>query len=219
VLRRPPLLAPPCVPGAERSRLPHGGPAVRRPLPVGAHVLGVERGQSRLAADVQVSAPRRSVLPGAAAREPSPSFPCAGGRRAGHLEHAEISAGLPPAGAGPATAVGAAQLPGRQSPHVRRHARDARDRAGHGVVDGDRWDRQVRPGVPLLGVARRAAHTLDVPSGRSLRHEAARHALEDHAPVRLQVARRRRAARRRDRERGRHTSPGVLRRPEARPRR
>ena len=218
VLRRPPLLAQPRLPGAERSRLSHGGPTVRRPLPVGAHVLGVERGQPRLPADVQVSAPRRSVLPGAAPREPSPSFPSAGGRCAGHLEHAEVSAGLPPAGAGQATAVGAAQLPGRQPPYLRRHPPDAEDRAGQGLVDGDRRDRQVRPRVPLLGDARRAAHTLDVPSGRPLRHEAASPALQDHAPLRLQVARRRGAPRRGDRERGRHTPPGVLRGPEARPR-
>ena len=174
LLRRPPLLPRSRLPRAERTRLPRGRARVRRRLPVGPHVLGLERGQPHLAADLRPPAARRPLLRGAAARGAPAPLPRRGRRRARHLEHARLPAGVPPPRAGPPAPVGAAQLPGRQPPDLSRHARDAAPRPRPRVADGDGRDREVRrePPVPLLGVARREPHALDVPAGRPLRRPA-----------------------------------------------
>ena len=57
-------------------------------------------------------------------------------------------------GQGQPSAVGPAQLQGRQPPHVGRHAADALDGARPGLADRDRRDREVRE-LPLQPVAGR----------------------------------------------------------------
>ena len=132
------------------------------------------------------------------------------------LEHqVAIREVVPEAGAGAPAAVGPAQLPGRQPPHVRRHTHAAPDRAGRGLADRDERRRQGRqqPALRLLAGASRAAHALDVPACRPLRLEATRPAVEDHAAVRLPVVRRtaRRVIRRRPGRPGRNAARRLLR--------
>ena len=114
------------LPRPERARLPRRVPPVRRPLPVGAHVRRLERGQPHLATDVPPAAARRALLPRAAPRAPPARLPRPRRRRARHREPAPVPAGVPAARPGTSAALGAAQLPGREPGHGRRHAPDAR---------------------------------------------------------------------------------------------
>ncbi len=114
---------------------------------------------------------------------------------------------------GSAEAMGPAQLRRRQPPPHDLHQADAAHRPRRGLADRDRRHRQAAAELQALRVARRRAHEGHVPARRRLRHAPARHALEDHAAVRVLVLRRRphRALRRRPGEPGRHTAQGVLR--------
>ena len=63
-------------------------------------------------------AARRPLLRACCGARPSPPLPRDGGRRARHLQHAAVPAGVPARGARAAPPVGAAQLPGRQPPDL-----------------------------------------------------------------------------------------------------
>ena len=180
----------------------------------------VERGQPRLAADVRQPGPGRPLLPRAAPREPPPALPRARRRRARHREHAPLPARVHAPRARTPAPVGTAQLPGRQPRHLRGHPEHAGHRPGRGLGDGDERDREVRrePAVQLLGVTCGARDAVDAPAGGPVRPAAPRHAVEDHAAVRLPVVRRsaRRPLRRRARRPRRHAAGGLLRDPAAR---
>ena len=129
LLQRAPLRPRALLPRPERARLPRRVPPVRRPLPVGAHVRRLERGQPHLPTDVRPAAARRALLPRAAQRAPPARLPGPRRRRARHREPAPVPARVPAARPRTSAALGAAQLPGREPGHGRRHAPDAAPRS------------------------------------------------------------------------------------------